>query len=186
MDSDPRRRNLTLRERWQRYWYLQHVALWLDPMPRKRRKPVLRELKANLGAAAADAGMPAAIGDLGRPRALARQYLQTEPQGRPTWHHGAFAASGALVLWVLMLAVYLFGSLNTLLATGLNEPANISFLGLSITTEAHGTFTGANFTGIPWPGLIALVVIFLLFSRVWRLLRPAQHQATNDHVGSPT
>ncbi|WP_434081080.1 hypothetical protein [Sanguibacter sp. Z1732] len=74
---------LSLTDRWRRFWYLQTVALWLDPIPRRRRKDVLRELKANLGVAAGRDGMSAAISDHGRPRALARQYLDAEPTAGP-------------------------------------------------------------------------------------------------------
>ena len=165
------RSSLTLRERWQRYWYLLHVEMWLDPMPRNRRKPVLRELKANLTAAAAEDGMNAAISDLGRPRALARQYLETEPRMRPTFYQGVFAVTAAIGLWVYALMIYVFGSLDTLLALDQTAPAEISFLGISITTEAHAEYLGATFSGFSWISLIAFVVIFLLFSRIWRLAR---------------
>lgn len=179
MSTEQHTRVLSLAERWKRQAYLSQVDLWLDPMPRQRRRQVLRELKANLGAAALEDGMPTAIDELGRPRALARQYLETEPRGRPTWYHGVFAVAAALVVWLLTLTSYVFGSIDTLLATGLSEPAEISFFGLSISTEAHETTIGATFTGFWWPGLIILVVIFLLASRIWRLL-PRTPEATAD------
>src|SRR5699024_12299642 len=156
--SAPQTSALPLAERWQRYWYLQRVAAWLDPMPRKRRKPVLRELRSNLGAAAGEAGMSAAISDLGPPRALARQYLETEPRNRPTYYHGVAAVTGAIVLWVYALGLYVLGSLDTLLALGRTDQAELNFLGISITTEAHDTFVGATFTGLPWVSLIAFAV----------------------------
>lgn len=169
---------LSLTDRWQRFWYLQSVALWLDPIPRKRRKDVLRELKANLEVAAARDGMSAAISDHGKPRALARQYLDAEPHGRPTWHHGAAAVSVALGAWVYACAIYVFGSLNTLLDAGLTEPVQISFLGIQVTTEAHDAYLGATFTGVSWGSLIAFALIFALFSRLWRLL--PRHRTTTS------
>ncbi|HLS14225.1 MAG TPA: hypothetical protein VK095_06895 [Beutenbergiaceae bacterium] len=169
----------SLSERWQRHWYLSRVVLWLDPMPRKRRKHVLRELKANLGVAAAEDGMAAAISDLGKPRALARQYLETEPQQRPTFHHGVAAVTVALVVWVYAFAVYIFGSIDTLLAAGLTDPVQISFLGVQITTEAHDEYLAAGFTGISWVSLIAFLVIFLAFARIWRLFRRTESQPSS-------
>ena len=56
---------LSLADRWRRSWYLQRVELWLDPMPRRRRRAVLGELRANLDEAAADVGLPRAVADLG-------------------------------------------------------------------------------------------------------------------------
>ena len=41
--------------------------------------------------------------------------------------------------------------------------------GIDLTIEAHDEFLGATFSGVSWGSLIAFVVIFLLFSRVWRL-----------------
>ncbi len=160
---------LSLGARWQRFWYLHQVEMWLDPMPRKRRKQVLSELRANLDLAAGEIGMPAAISDHGRPRALAAQYLAAEPQGRPTWYQGVFAVITAIVLWLYACGIYVLGSLNTLLATGHTGPAHIGFLGIDLTIEAHDEFLGATFSGVSWGSLIAFVVIFLLFSRVWRL-----------------
>ncbi|MGC0250130.1 hypothetical protein [Pseudactinotalea sp. Z1748] len=173
---------LSLTDRWQRFWYLQTVGLWLDPIPRRRRKGVLRELKANLGVAAGRDGMSAAISDHGRPRALARQYLDAEPHGRPTWHHGAAAVSVALVAWFFACATYVFGSLNTLLGAGLAEPVRISFLGVQITTEAHDAYLGATFTGVSWGSLIAFALIFVLAARLWRLLPRHQHRRTTAPV----
>lgn len=163
---------LSLGERWQRFWYLESVELWLDPMPRKRRKQVLRELKANLQVAAAEEGMDAAISEHGKPRILARQYLETEPQRRrPTWPHGVVAVIAAAVVWVYACTIYVFGSINTLLAGGHTDPVQISFLGVQITTEAHDEYLGAEFSGTSLGYLIACVALFLIFSRIWRLFR---------------
>ena len=67
---------LSLTDRWRRSWYLQRLELWLDPVPRRRRRALLGELRANLDEATADVGLAAAITDLGAPRTLAQRYLE--------------------------------------------------------------------------------------------------------------
>lgn len=162
---------LSLTARWQRFWYLQQVEMWLDPMPRRKRKQVIEELKANLHLAANEVGMSAAISDHGKPRALAAQYLADEPQGRPTWYQGVFAVSVAIVLWLYACTIYVLGSVNTLLSAGTPGPVRIGFLGIDIEVEATDDMLGATFSDISWGSLVAFVVIFLLTSRIWRLWR---------------
>ncbi|WP_163542827.1 HAAS signaling domain-containing protein [Occultella kanbiaonis] len=162
---------LSLAERWRRFVYLETVELFLDAMPRRRRRAVLAELRENLDAATADVALTAALADLGGPRQLAARYLESEPQGRPTWHIGTLAASIVFAVWLLGTVVYTFGMLDALLAQSqASATAEGSFFGVRILAEAGPEVLGAEFRGIAWPAVAAMVVVFGVFSRVWRLL----------------
>ena len=75
---------LSMADRVRRWSYLQDLELWLEPMANRRRREIVRELRSSTADAAADVGMAQAISDLGRPRDLAREYVNAEPRRRPT------------------------------------------------------------------------------------------------------
>ena len=161
---------LTLADRWHRFWYLQNVEVWLEPMSGRRRRAVLRELKANLGEAAADVGMARALADLGRPRALARTFVETEPAGRPRWVHGALAAGVVFGVWLYATLFYTLGMLDALGSTGTAVPARGSFLGTAVTAVSNERELSAAFDGPPWLPLLVMALAFLLASQAWRAL----------------
>lgn len=177
----------SLADRWNRYWYLESVGLWLDPLPRKRRKAILAELRDNLEAAAGDVGMSVAIEEMGRSRALARQYLDAEPANRPTWSIGLLALVLAGFVWLVGIATYTIGMLEALDflrdESGQGQVSQSSYFGISITAETSDQFFGATFEGISWITIIALLLIFLAFSRVWRL--PGRLRQRKDHRAAP-
>lgn len=160
---------LPLADRIRRWSYLQDVELWLDPMPGRRRREVLRELRTNLADAAQDVGMARAIEDLGKPRALARSYLDTEPRRRPSWPLGVLGAGAVLAVALLALMAYAAGMADTLLATG-GGTATGGFLGLRVVTEASENGLGWEVSGWSWALSIATVLGFLLASASWRLV----------------
>lgn len=161
---------LSLADRWRRFWYLQSVELWLEPMPGRRRRAVLRELRTNLGEAAADVGMARALSDLGRPGVLARTFLDEEPPGRPRWVLGAVAASAVFAVWIYATLFYTLGMLDALDATGTTVPARGSFLGTAVTAVSSDQELSAGFDGLPWLPLLLMVLAFLLASRAWKAL----------------
>lgn len=163
-------RTSSLADRWRRSWYLERVELWLDPMPRRRRRAVLGELRANLDEATADVGLGRALADLGAPRELARTYLDAEPADRPRWHQGALAASLLLAAWVYATFFYAIGMLDALTATGTTAPARGSFLGTRVETVSSPAEFSAAFSGVPWVPLLAVLAVFLLVGRAWRAL----------------
>ncbi|TDE97628.1 hypothetical protein EXU48_05495 [Occultella glacieicola] len=166
---------LSLADRWRRFTYVQTVELFLDAMPRRRRRAVLAELRENIDAATADVGLPTALADLGRPSDLAARYLESEPPDRPTWHIGALAASIVFAAWLLGTVVYTFGMLDALLALSpATSVAEGSFFGVGIRAEAGPEVLAAEFRGVSWPAVVAMVVIFGLFSRLWRVLPGAR------------
>lgn len=160
----------SLTARWRRSWYLQRVELWLDPMPRRRRRAVLRELRTNLDEASADVGLDAALAGLGSPRQLAAQYLDTEPQPRPRWNQGAVAASAVLVAWVYATMFYTLGMLDALDSTGATTAARGSFLGTRVEAVSNATEISAGFSGVPWAPVVLMLVTFLLVGRAWHVV----------------
>lgn len=160
---------LSLIDRMRRWSYLQDVELWLDPMPRRRRREVLRELRDNLAAAAADSTMAEAIEELGRPRDLARAYVQADPRRRPTWTIGVLAGGGVLAICLLIIMTYMFATTDTLLATG-GGTVDSRVLGISITTTATDDEISWMWrsTTWSWPTIAATGVAVLLGARVWR------------------
>lgn len=161
---------LSTADRWKRYWYLQSAELWLEPMPGKRRRAAVEELKANLSAAAGDVGMDAAIRDLGRPRALAAQYLEQEPTRRPRWTRGAFAAGAVVAVWVYATLFYTLGMLEALESSSSPTPARGSFLGTHVIATYTDREISAAFDGWPWGPLVVMAVAFLVASRAWHAL----------------
>lgn len=163
-------RTPSLADRWNRYWFLQSVELWLDPVPGRRRRAILRELRANLTEAARDVGMSAAIADLGRPRALARQFVDGEPEVRPHWNQGAVAAALAVGAWLYATMFYTIGMLDALDSTGASGPAQGRFLGTEVRVLNSDVEISGAFSGFPWVPLVLAVVLFLLVGRAWRAL----------------
>jgi hypothetical protein len=163
-------RTPSLADRCRRSWFLLRVELWLDPMPRRRRRPVLDELRTNLDEATADVGLDAALDDLGSPRQLARQYLGSERQPRPRWNQGAVAAALVLGAWMYSTLFYTLGMLDALGSTGTAAPARGSFLGTRVEAVSNATELSAAFTGVPWAPLVVMLLAFLLVGRAWHVV----------------
>jgi hypothetical protein len=176
---------LSLSDRWNRFRYLQTVELWLDAMPGRRRRAVLKELRANLEAAVAEIGMSAALADLGRPRALACHYLDEEPAHRPHWNQGALAAGLVVGAWLYATLFYTMGMLHALRSTGAAN-ATGSLLGTDVSAVATAEVVSAGFAGFPWSALVAALLAFLLVGRAWNAL-PGRRRAParSRHRGCP-
>lgn len=165
---------LTPIDRFRRWSYLQDVDLWLSALPGSQRRKILRDLRANLADAAREGGMATAIADLGPARPLAREYLESDPAGRPVWYQGAIAALVVLSLAVVGFAVYSFGMLDALEHSGAGA-AQGAFLGVRIDAVARPEEIGVAFRGFSWPTLIGGLLAWALGCRIWRLARrPAQ------------
>jgi hypothetical protein len=161
---------LSLADRWRRAWYLERIELWLDPMPRRRRRAVLAELRANLDEATADVGLDAAIAGLGAPRPLAQSYLDTEPQPRPRWNQGAVAAGLVFAAWLYATLFYTLGMLDALDSTGTATAARGSFLGTRVEAVSNATELSAAFSGLPWGPLVVMLLAFLVVGRAWHVV----------------
>lgn len=161
---------LSLADRWRRWSYLQDVDLWMSTLPRGRRRTILNDLKLNLAEAAAVNGMPEAIAELGTARSLARSYLDEEPQQGPNWVAGAVGATIAFGLGLYALMIYVLGMLDALQSTG-GGTATGNALGIRVEATNTAAEVSANFGGFSWIWLIAVVVVWLLSARSWRLFR---------------
>ncbi|SDR69085.1 Uncharacterized membrane protein [Friedmanniella luteola] len=170
-------RTPSLTDRWRRSWFLERVELWLDPMPRRRRRAVLGELRANLDEATADVGLDAALAGLGAPRQLAGQYLEAEPRPRPRWNQGALAAGLVLGAWLYATLFYTLGMLDALGSTGTTTPARGSFLGTQVEAVSSGG-VAATFSGVPWAPLVVTLLVFLLVGRAWHVLSSRRSSRT--------
>ncbi len=161
---------LNLADRWRRWSYLQDVDLWLSGLPRHRRRAILTELRANLAEAAAAVGMSEAIAELGTARSLARSYLDEEPRRGPDWMSGATGAVIALGLGMYALMIYVFGMLDALNGVG-GGTVTGNALGVRVRATHTTAEISASFSGFSWIWCGAVIVVWLLCARVWRLLR---------------
>lgn len=162
-------RSRSAADRWRRFWYLQQTELWLEGLPGRRRRTVLAELRSSIDAAAHDVGMTTALADLGRPRALAAQYLEAEPARRPHWSRGALAAGLVLGAWLYATLFYTLGMLDALESAGAPR-ATGSFLGTSVRAVFTDQEISAGFSGAPWFPVLLVLLTFLLVGRAWNAL----------------
>jgi len=165
---------LSIADRARRWSFLQDVSLWLEPMSSRRRREIVGELRTNLADAAADVGMQQAIADLGKPRDLARDFVQAEPRRRPNWTVGVLAVGAVLMVAIIAGFAYLAGMADALLDSG-GGTAEGSFLGLHVVTEATDAALGWELTGWSWPITIASLLALLVGAQVWRYL-PSFHR----------
>ena len=165
--KDRRCRSWTARVRLAVGWY----GFWLEfhSIPRRRRRELKRELRANLVEAAAITARQA-IRNLGGPRALARAVAR-DGVARPRWQMAGVAAA---VTFGVSLNVEVIAALNWLggVVDGGGRPTTgtvFPFPGSVVIYEPPG-FGMQLDPG--WLPLIAAVVVFLLVARPWRMVRP--------------
>jgi hypothetical protein len=149
---------------------------WLDwyDVPRRRRRDLRDDLRANLWGSAQDAGAKAAIGRLGPVRALAREAALADPARyeRPRWGFGVsmgILAAGHVIIGQLFLALAWMDGAH---ASGVARVASSTPLlpGSSIEyTHSAGGF-GVE-ASIGYLFVIAFGLAFLLAARPWRLAR---------------
>ncbi|MFT3876510.1 MAG: hypothetical protein QM708_08830 [Propioniciclava sp.] len=160
--------HLTLSDRWRRWSYLQDVDLWLSPLSGRQRRTIKDELKRNLAEAAGENGMAEAIAELGTARSLARAYLDEEPRRGPNWFAGAIGAVITFGLGLYAVMIYTFGMLDALGASG-GGTATVDALGVRIDAINTAHEISANYGGFSWVWLLAVVLVWLVSARAWRL-----------------
>lgn len=174
----------SIRDRWQQFVYLNNVDFWLDGTTPRWRRDQMRELKSSLRAAAATVGTKQAIADLGSARTLANEFAASDPKDSPTWSTGILLAISTFIAWNIIIVIYGAGVLAGLSATNNTGSTETSFLGFPLQATYTESEIGLGFSLAPSalvvPALIFLV-IFLLGSRVWRLIprRTAKAATTN-------
>lgn len=155
-------------------WTVWIVSLPLLDLPRRRRRPILRDLHANLREAAAEVGSREAVARLGSKVELANSYLVAAgPRSR--------LVCG--VLWmVLAFACWMFAYM--LISTGFLMGVEMAaptgdyryswqapwLLGFGGFLESTGDGTSVGGTLTPGPLIIFAVAFGLGASRFWRKL----------------
>ena len=164
-----------LRERLRREVYLLELRQWLDEYPARERRALVAQLRGELDAAAADTSMSEAVTSLGRPRALAREYMALLPGDRPRWSRGLVWLAGWLLVSLCTLAVFASALLQAAAGAG-PDGAGARLLWAEMTAVHTPDKTSLAWTaGVPW-GLLVGLAIFLVAARAWRVvpaLRPA-------------
>jgi hypothetical protein len=190
--------NLTRIERLRIEWTVWAFEFLLINMPHRLRVAKRREMRANLYAAAADAGTPEALRQLGSLRRLAAEYLDAqygEHGRRPTFWRGI---TWMVLLLPIMFAIEDLGKWSFLdgvraipHATGVFHYTRLEFLGLDFTYR----FVDGRNIGSRWLltvtvtslELIYMIAAFLIGARTWRLLaswrswRLRRAAAISDH-----
>lgn len=151
-------------------WAVARYNFWLDLgfVARRARKPLRRELRANLMDATATVGARQAISGLGPIRKLALG-IAGEPGMRSRWLVATVAALTAMALsiavfWFLS-AYYMAGAFDS----GSEGPGSswlFPFFGSRVTVDGSGMYTETG----PFP-LVVAVVTFIWVAKPWRGLR---------------
>lgn len=148
--------------------YLMRFSWAMQDFP--KNKQIVRELRTELDAAAAEVGMRRAVADLGHPRVLADGYLSELGRPLPRWTTGAVWGALAVGAVAYLAMAYAMGTLDTIEQMGGGTLERV-FLGATTTFVAEGSMLAVEST-FTWQVLVfyALVftVPFLLGARVWR------------------
>lgn len=166
---------------------------WLDlkGVPGAARRPLRRELRANLDEAAADVGVDAALARLGSPEALATAHAAAvhDPR-RPAWGVGlvtaAVVAVGYAWTWFLAALAWLDGAQAAAPGGGSAQGTITLYPGsrLAATWGPEGLSLDVFYP--PMPAVVLIGLVFLLAARVWRLTRrPARRGASTPSAASP-
>jgi hypothetical protein len=155
---------------------VRRYAFWLEwyDVPRRRRRELRDDLRANLWESARVSGAREAVARLGGIRALAREAALADPARyeRPRWELGlstGIVAGGGVLLAQLFLALawldaaHASGAARVSSSTVLLPGADIAY-----TQEAGGFAAEAS---LGYLSLIAFGLAFLAASRPWRVLR---------------
>jgi hypothetical protein len=153
--------------------YLARLSLFLDDLPRARRRAIYRDLRAELSAAAQDGGMTAAVRDLGPAAVLAHEYREAEGRPLPRWTLGALVAGGVVVLWVFTTLTYAMGLLDASRSASAESDAAVtttgSYLWNDITARSSADSIWVESSGIGFLlMLVAYGVITFVVARGWR------------------
>lgn len=167
---------MNLRDRTRTELAVQRYDFWLDlgGVPRRQRRSLTQELRANLHDAAEHEGLGAALLGIGSPRTLA--HASTTSAGyagtgtsRPRWAVGGYAATAVFAVLLFLWLCTLLGFLDGVSASGVQGPVEGSIppWGSTVTATA-GRGTLSLSTTVPWLLLLLPLLVFLLAARAWR------------------
>lgn len=152
---------------------VQSYDLWLElrGTPRKRRRALRHELRANLTDAAATVGARTAVRNLGSTRAMAAAAVEPNP-AHPRWSVGAVAGVSALMLVAVTLTFSAMAWVEGVMATDPTRGVTGGlpwFPGSELAYDplASGFAFGLGFG---WAPLVAFTITFLLVAQPWRPL----------------
>lgn len=156
--------------------YLARLSLFLDDLPRRRRRTIYRDLRADLTAAADESGMAAAVRGLGPASVLAHGYREAEGRPLPRWTLGSLVAGGIATLWLLTTLTYAFGLLDA--SSSAHTPGGApvtttgSYLWTDITARATPEALSVESSGVGLLVMLAVCgVVAFLVARGWRAWR---------------
>ncbi len=139
-------------------------------VPWRRRRQIIKELRANLAEASAAQGTDAAIENLGSIRTLVDEYLDAE-RGRLD------VATGLIAMFTVWLAVSIVMFLAMVFASDAYEAAGgtghyvhtyLGALTVDIDNASEPKSFGVGTEGPIWP--IISIVAFAIGSKAWRVL----------------
>jgi len=186
MNPSPTAR-LRLTDRLQRDWYVFKVEFLAQDVPSGYRKERRRELRSDLGAAAADVGMSRAVRDLGPASVLAHQLKLAEGRKLPHVWTGMITFTIILYAWAGMVMATTYALIEAASQLGGDRVVTVhaSWVGTNVvvTNGPHllsGQWEGSGLT------LAVFVVVPLLAARTWRY-RPAwlQRRRASRAVTAP-
>lgn len=156
-----------------REWYMTRLDWGLRTLPSREIRRILRDLRRDVTATASDTGMRSALADLGKPSVLAEGYTSGVDAAGPRYTTGAIAAvvTAGAIAWLLM--AYAIGTLDTLVAVG-GGTRTANLWGADILFTGTADVLSVETADILSPLLVIIVicaVVYVLFSRIWRLGR---------------
>jgi hypothetical protein len=178
---------MTLRDRIRIEWAALSYAWWLDlrGAPRRRRRELRDELRANLRDAAARGGSKAAVMALGGTRRMAAEAVP-EDADRPRWTAGLQAAGATFALG--MLGALLSG---LAWADGVRSAAPTAPVQGSMTLLPGSSMEYAPLpdgfsvsAGVGWLPLALAVLALVVVARPWRTL--VRHRAPRTGTQTST
>ena len=156
-----------------REWYMARLDWGLRNLPSRESRRIQSDLRRDVTATAADIGMRPALADLGASAALAERYTAGIDPAGPRYGSGAVAAGVTVGVLALLFLAYAIGTLDTLLAMGGGtRTANIwGSETVFVSTTGATSFEIINVVPMLAVILGLAALVFLLVSRIWRLLR---------------
>lgn len=156
-----------------REWYMTRLDWSLRELPSKESRRIRRDLRRSLKDSASDMGMVPALADLGSPGALAEQYTTDGDREGPRWTTGAIAAVLTMGAIVYMLQAYAFGVMDTLVDVGGGTRTTTLWGSTTLFVGTASEYSMETTNILPALAVLVAIgaVVFLLFSRIWRLGR---------------
>lgn len=156
--------------------YVQRVNRRLRPhVPAERRRAIRRELRGHLRDAAADVGARAAVEQAGRPDDVARNYAEGEV-GRPRlWRPWAGTIAAAVALLLVAVLQQREFRLERAPSWGDFDPWTVNLIVIRLHGDLEQTLV-ANVDVDRIAYVVVPVLAFLLWSRIWRLVRAASRR----------